>query len=346
MSASMPIEELRDEFAARGVVAISKLLSPSEVELLRSECSQLRTELSDVAIMDSACTLEIPLPSAAAARTDPHIYMSARSADPAVRASLSNLILAVLPSAVSAVQHSHDSGTAADHHAPPFLFNEHYILKPALVAGPFCWHSDAAHQLEALLALAPPSARELEADAVGASIEDYVSLWIPMDDITEDNGALILLPRDAAAGAPAWHEQANDAIEAWFQTHGLPASLSASGLRAGDAVLFSSRVWHCSEANRSDHDRRVYYAQFSRAPVMSGAGGGARGRCSSPLSLALPTTPDPSAAARLEPAQLSKLARPDQVAAAAVAGGRGGDAAESDCENSSGDRKRRRGTSS
>ena len=50
---------------------------------------------------------------------------------------------------------------------------------------------------------------------------------------------------------------------------------------AGSVVLFSSRLWHSSAANTSAHDRRAFYAQYSRAPL-----GGA-----APLSLAVRTAP-------------------------------------------------------
>ena len=78
---------------------------------------------------------------------------------------------------------------------PPCLFNEHFVLKPAQRAGPFAWHTDGAHQLEALLALG---------DAAAAP--EYVSVWCALDDITEANGPLVLLPRDAPQPTAPWHE--------------------------------------------------------------------------------------------------------------------------------------------
>ena len=221
-------------------------------------------------------------------RTDAQAYLRARKlADHDV---LAELILTILPSAVFAILGCR-----------PYLFNEHFVAKPARVATSFCWHTDAAHQLEALLALSPPctGAANASNEEEGGNAHEYVSLWIPLDDISESNGALILLPRDAslpsdgtrAAPPPPWHQPANDDVESWFSTHGTRtrASVTTAGLGAGDAVLFSSRLWHCSEPNRSEHDRRVYYAQYSRRPI--GSGQGAACPSLSPLSLAVPTTP-------------------------------------------------------
>ena len=76
-------------------------------------------------------------------RTDAQAYLRARKlADHDV---LAELILTILPSAVFAILGCR-----------PYLFNEHFVAKPARVATSFCWHTDAAHQLEALLALSPP----------------------------------------------------------------------------------------------------------------------------------------------------------------------------------------------
>lgn len=40
---------------------------------------------------------------------------------------------------------------------------------------------------------------------------------------------------------------------------------------AGGAVVFSSRLWHCSGPNGTDRVRRVFYAQYSEKPIGDGA---------------------------------------------------------------------------
>lgn len=53
------------------------------------------------------------------------------------------------------------------------------------------------------------------------------------------------------------------------------ATRNASGtlleVPAGGAVVFSSRLWHCSGPNGTDRARRVFYAQFSEEPITDGA---------------------------------------------------------------------------
>jgi hypothetical protein len=69
-----------------------------------------------------------------------------------------------------------------------------------------------------------------------------------------------------------------------------PSASSTTMLALGDAVAFSSRVWHRSQPNTSHSDRRVFYAQYSRTVLGMAE--------DSPLALAIPTCPDASASTR------------------------------------------------
>jgi hypothetical protein len=297
----MAAAELRDAFTAHGIVAVKNLLTPGQIELLRAECFKLRAETTSEELVANDCMLEIPmapLEDDHAGRTDATKYFESSQG----RLPLREIILASIPAAAAAVLDS-----------PLYLFNEHYVLKPGGGTGAaFCWHTDAAHQLEALLALAPPSSEDDDDDKAAGLLEDYVSTWVALDDITEENGALVLLPRDANLAAPSatgsaahlvpqprWFEPASAVVEAWLNTHGRQVSLSAAGMCAGDAIVFSSRLWHCSEPNGSTSDRRVYYAQYSRRPILS-AGARSATLQAAVLSLAIPTAPCVQATAKLQ----------------------------------------------
>jgi ectoine hydroxylase-related dioxygenase (phytanoyl-CoA dioxygenase family) len=252
-----------DASASRGVLILRDQLSPAELTVLRSECQSLRPRCAD--LHSEHCVLEVlPMESvteSSSVRTDAEAYWAARCAQ--TRSTLPELkqLLSIKLPAIAASALAPERST--------FLFNEHYVVKPARIGGPFRWHTDAAHQLEALYALGQPP------DALPA----YVSLWCPLDDIDATNGSLLLLPRDAPQppGAP-WHEPADAACEAWLDGPGA-AHLVRADLRAGDVVAFGADVWHASEPNRSAAERRVYYAQYSVAPICSGG---------SPLAVAVP----------------------------------------------------------
>uniref|UniRef100_A0A7S4EZE5 Phytanoyl-CoA dioxygenase n=1 Tax=Chrysotila carterae TaxID=13221 RepID=A0A7S4EZE5_CHRCT len=132
-------------------------------------------------------------------------------------------------------------------------------------------------QHEAALCLGGPS--NVDSDA----LLEYVSFWCPLDDIDSTNGALVLLPRSAPQPPFPWQTAANDQCEAWLRRHA-DGHAHAALVHAGDAVIFSSRLWHCSEPNTSAADRRVFYCQYSMTPI-----GG-----DSPLACAVRTSPRPA----------------------------------------------------
>jgi hypothetical protein len=63
-----------------------------------------------------------------------------------------------------------------------YFFNEHFVVKPAQSDDTaFAWHTDAQEQL--MMCLQP------------ADTTAYLSLWIALDDMTQENGTLCVLPR-------------------------------------------------------------------------------------------------------------------------------------------------------
>eukprot|EP00967_Tisochrysis_lutea_P054247 scaffold67772_cov35-Tisochrysis_lutea.AAC.1 len=266
-------------FAQRGFCLVEGLLRPEQLELLRDECDELKVGLERRGgdLSEEQCVLDVPPqgvpPEADPARTDSAAYLQYRafrqeraaagkgSSDP-----IAELILQILPAAAARALGCNDYERQQIR-----LFNEHYVVKPAKVGGRFDWHTDIAHQQEAAAAL-------LSSDPVTEPLPEYISVWCPLDDVTEANGCLVLLPKDAPQPPDASPDlPASDHTRQWLEK--APESVHLH-VCAGTAVLFSSRLWHCSEANLSAGDRRVYYAQYSQGPI----GGEA-----SPLSLAVRT---------------------------------------------------------
>ena len=266
---------MKDSFAARGFCAFQSLLSASQLQLLRRQCDDRRMAISLECLCEADCVLEaLPEenypPEAHLARSNSAAYLELRASEEADRKCLDTLLFSTLAAAANALLGG----------APPRLFNEHFVSKPAL-GGPFRWHTDAAHQLEALFSLAAPER---------CDEHEYLSLWVALDDIQDENGPLLLLPLDAPQPPQTpWYQVADEATEAWLESH-TAHLVTTSGLRAGDAVAFSSRVWHRSQPNTGHSDRRVFYAQYSRTVLGMAE--------DSPLALAIPTYPDASASTR------------------------------------------------
>lgn len=132
-----------------------------------------------------------------------------------------------------------------------WFFLEQFVVKFAEVGMTFSWHQDSGY----LKHTVPTHSRP------------YVSLWCALDDMTEENGTIYVLPFDRAGGPgiidhvrdPA----TNDLVGYWGDDPGDPILVSA-----GDVVVFSSTSMHRSGANRTSAPRRSYLCQYTAEPIL------------------------------------------------------------------------------
>ena len=132
-----------------------------------------------------------------------------------------------------------------------YLFNEQYVVKAADTDSKFAWHQDSGY--------------------VGHYHRAYLSCWCALDDMSIENGTIYVLPygRDGrhstdAINAHIVEAGSNDKVGYHGGDPGDPAIVPA-----GSIVVFSSRTFHRSGANRTGSYRRSYLAQYSSEPIMS-----------------------------------------------------------------------------
>jgi ectoine hydroxylase-related dioxygenase (phytanoyl-CoA dioxygenase family) len=131
-----------------------------------------------------------------------------------------------------------------------YLFNEQYVVKAAEVGLKFSWHQDSGY--------------------IGHYHRPYLSCWCALDDMTEENGTIHVLPYERAGMKPddlivhTVEEGSNDKVGYRGDDPGITAIVPA-----GSVVVFSSRTFHSSGANTTDKMRRSYLAQYSAEPIMS-----------------------------------------------------------------------------
>ena len=128
----------------------------------------------------------------------------------------------------------------------PYLFNEQFVVKGAGKGASFAWHQDGAY--------------------VGYDHKPYVTVWIALDDTTEENGCVYLLPRDLAANPGLdpheWLDESNELNGYTGDETGQPMTCPA-----GTIVVFSSLTLHRSGPNSTDKPRRAYVCQYSPEPI-------------------------------------------------------------------------------
>lgn len=129
-----------------------------------------------------------------------------------------------------------------------YLFWEQYVIKAGDPDTAFAWHQDSGY--------------------VHEDHEPYLTCWIALDDVTEENGSVYLLPY-SRSGIKSYIKhiqdpELNDLVCYFGSDPGIPMTAPA-----GSIVVFSSVVIHRSGANTTDRHRRVYLAQYSKDVILA-----------------------------------------------------------------------------
>lgn len=133
-----------------------------------------------------------------------------------------------------------------------YLFNEQWVVKNADQGMKFSWHQDSGY------------VKRSHPDADHAP---YLTCWCTLDDVSEENGTVYLLPHSRAETKDTVVRHIEDP-----DTHDL---VGYSGddpgdvvvVPAGSIVCFTSYTLHRSGPNLTDKMRRVYLPQYSSAPI-------------------------------------------------------------------------------
>ena len=128
---------------------------------------------------------------------------------------------------------------------------EHAIFKPARTGAETPWHQDEAYW---------------DPNMQYASL----SIWIPLQEATIENGAMQFVP-----GSHQWEVVTHHSINHDPRIHGLEvdaidtSTAVACPLPAGGATIHHNRTLHYTGPNHSDIPRRAYILIFGRKPTQS-----------------------------------------------------------------------------
>jgi ectoine hydroxylase-related dioxygenase (phytanoyl-CoA dioxygenase family) len=129
-----------------------------------------------------------------------------------------------------------------------FLFYEQFVVKGPEKGGKFSWHQDSGY-------LHP------------VPHDPYVTCWVTLDDVSEENGTVYLLPFSRAGSREivphVVNPETNDKEGYFGPDPGDPVIVPA-----GSIAVFSSLVFHRSGTNTTRRWRRVYLPQYSAAPLL------------------------------------------------------------------------------
>lgn len=133
-----------------------------------------------------------------------------------------------------------------------YLFHEQWVVKGAEKGMKFSWHQDSGY-----VKYYQPTIDH----------QPYVTCWCTLDDVSEANGTVRLLPHSRSGTKETIldhkrDEASHDLVAYFGDDPGEPVSVPA-----GSIVAFTSYLLHCSGPNTTKRMRRVYVAQYSGAPI-------------------------------------------------------------------------------
>jgi ectoine hydroxylase-related dioxygenase (phytanoyl-CoA dioxygenase family) len=132
-----------------------------------------------------------------------------------------------------------------------YLFVEQFVVKMADVGLKFAWHQDSGYLKHNL-----PEYKGT-----------YVTLWCALDDMSEANGTISVLPFSRAGTREivdhVEDSELNDLVGYFGED---PGDLII--VPAGSIAVFSSALFHRSGANRTARPRRSYVVQYSSEPIL------------------------------------------------------------------------------
>jgi ectoine hydroxylase-related dioxygenase (phytanoyl-CoA dioxygenase family) len=129
-----------------------------------------------------------------------------------------------------------------------YLFWEQFVVKGPEVGMKFGWHQDSGY--------------------VGYDHKPYLSCWAAIDEVSEENGTVYILPFSKAGTRKRQdhivEEGSNDKIGYFGEESGIPVVAPA-----GSIAVFSSVAFHRSSPNTSKAWRRIYLTQYSANPILT-----------------------------------------------------------------------------
>jgi hypothetical protein len=229
---SIITEQQRELYRGEGYMILPGIIPPDMLSMLREECSYY------LGYYDS-------LMDAKGAQTD---NLSHRGKRYFInnRYRLSNRLWQFIFSDLMAQVATATIGSDA------YLFHEQWVVKGAEQGMKFSWHQDSGY-----VKWYDPTTNH----------KPYVTCWCTLDDVSEENGTVYLLPhsRGGTRGTIIDHTKeasTNDLIGYTGSDPGDPIVVPA-----GSIVAFDSFVFHRSGPNKTDRMRRIYLPQYSVAPI-------------------------------------------------------------------------------
>ena len=226
-------DELKRQYQEQGFFVLENVIPEEDLRMIRTTCDRLVAEQD--AEMDRQGTDELNL----SRRNSRYFVFLAFKEHP----ELAGFVFGDLFAEICRATIGDDA----------LLFWEQFVVKGTdTKKAAFSWHQDAGY-------------------VDGLPVPPYVNAWIALDDVSEANGTVYLLPYDQAGTRERVEhrvdEKTGDRVGYFGPEPGIPVVAPA-----GSIAVFSSTCFHRSGPNTTDRMRRAYALQYARDVVHHGDG--------------------------------------------------------------------------
>jgi ectoine hydroxylase-related dioxygenase (phytanoyl-CoA dioxygenase family) len=213
-----------ESFARDGYAVFERALPADLLELLRAHCDAFVAR--EDARMDAAGTDTLGISH----RGKRYFANECQREVPALRTMLFSPIMAEICRATLG--------------ADAYFFFDQYVVKGPDKGLAFSWHQDSGYVV---------------GNGGPADHAPYLTCWCPLDDSTEENGTVRLIPGSHKGGI-----RPHDRLSGSNDLAVAPGEEGvAIEVPAGSVVAFSSLTLHATGGNATDTARRVYLAQYT-----------------------------------------------------------------------------------
>ena len=227
------LEKKKREFSNKGYVVFKNIISSETLEILRSECDRLTAE-TDAQLEKDGIDVK-PLGIGIGTKRKHNYFFSAYKRSLKLR----NFIFSDLTEDICRTF----LGNTA------FLYYESFVIKCPKGGLPFGWHQDSAY--------------------IKREHKPFITLWCALDDVSDANGSLRILPYDRAGTKTLQpHIVVDPPLPQIVGYFGDDPGDSIE-IPAGSIVIMSSTTFHCSSPNVSKYMRRAYLISYSIEPILS-----------------------------------------------------------------------------
>lgn len=132
-----------------------------------------------------------------------------------------------------------------------YLHNEQFVVKYRDEESSFAWHQDSGY-----------SVYKRDGSVGAERHKPYVTCWIALDDMTEENGTISVLPFNRAGNGQLTKHSWSNSEAAMVGYNGSDQGVLIE-IPAGSIVCFSSVTLHKSGPNLTSDPRRSYIIQYA-----------------------------------------------------------------------------------